>query len=100
MTRLEVQQLLESTLGSRYVYFQPPETLRMSYPAIVYHLDNIVNRNADDLTYLFDKRYQIVAISADPDDEIVENLNALPMCSFQRSYRSDNLNHWVFSLYA
>lgn len=100
MNRLEVQTLLESTLGSRNVYFQPPESIRMSYPAIVYYLDMILNTNADDLTYLYNKRYQITAISPDPDDTIVDSLAVLPKCSFVRSYRADNLNHWVFSLYA
>lgn len=100
MTRLEVQTLLETTLGSRNVYFQPPENISMKYPAIVYMLDSIMNFNADDMTYKAHKRYQVIAISRDPDDKIVDELNALPMCSFVRSYRSDNLNHWVFSMYS
>lgn len=99
MTRLEVQSLLESILGSRNVYFQPPESISMRYPAIVYYLDTIINTNADDLTYLYNKRYQIIAISPDPDDKIVDDLTVLPLCSFIRGYRADNLNHWVFSLY-
>lgn len=99
MTRLQLQTLLESILGSRCVYFQPPESIHMNYPAIVYSLDSIANRNADDLTYNYNKRYQITAISSDPDDKIVDDLVALPMCSFQRSYKAENLNHWVFSLY-
>ena len=37
--RLELQDLLETVLGSQYVYFQPPATLRMRYPCIVYARD-------------------------------------------------------------
>ena len=35
-TRLELQSVLEQTLGSRNVYFQPPASVKMKYPAIVY----------------------------------------------------------------
>ena len=35
-TRLELQSKLEEILGSRQVYYQPPETVKMEYPAIVY----------------------------------------------------------------
>jgi len=31
-TRLELQNLLENILGSRNVYFQPPENLKLNYP--------------------------------------------------------------------
>ena len=34
--RLDLQALLEDLLGSRNVYYQPPESVKMNYPAIVY----------------------------------------------------------------
>ena len=37
--RLKLQTLLESIKGVSKVYFQPPETVKMSYPCIVYLLD-------------------------------------------------------------
>lgn len=40
-SRIDLQYLLENILGSRHVYFQPPETVKMNYPAIVYSLDGI-----------------------------------------------------------
>ena len=53
-TRLDLQKLLEKTLGSRNVYFQPPPNVQMEYPAIVYKRRKIDNDFGDDLiTYKF-----------------------------------------------
>ena len=60
--RLNLQTSLEQVLGSRNVYFQPPENLKMSYPAIVYHLNDEWVRHADDMGYFRKKRYQITVI--------------------------------------
>ena len=42
-SRLDLQTFLEEILESRNVYFQPPESVKMKYPAIVYALDDIEN---------------------------------------------------------
>ena len=97
--RLELSALLRNTLGSDNVYFQPPETVKMKYPAIVYSLDNIQNVHADDGVYLSHRRYSVTLIEKNPDSPTVERLSALPMCQFNRHYTSDNLNHFVFTLY-
>lgn len=97
--RLELSALLRNTLGSDNVYFQPPETIKMKYPAIVYSLDNIQNVHADDGVYLSHRRYSVTLIDRNPDSIIIERLSALPLCQFNRHYTSDNLNHFVFTLY-
>ena len=97
--RLELSALLRNTLSSDNVYFQPPETVKMKYPAIVYSLDNIQNVHADDGVYLSHRRYSVTLIEKNPDSPTVERLSALPMCQFNRHYTSDNLNHFVFTLY-
>ena len=38
--RLDLQKLLVELLGSDNVYFQPPPSVQMNYPAIVYKLDD------------------------------------------------------------
>lgn len=50
--RLDLQALLEDLLGSRNVYYQPPESVKMNYPTIVYALEDIENTFADDGVYL------------------------------------------------
>jgi hypothetical protein len=98
-SRLELQTLLEELLGSRNVYFQPPESVKMKYPAIVYGLDNIENSFADDGVYLSKKKYLVTVIDEDPDSPIVDKVASLPTCRFNRHFQSDNLNHYVFILY-
>ena len=46
-SRLDLQTFLEELLKSKNVYFQPPESVKMKYPAIVYALDDIENVHAD-----------------------------------------------------
>ena len=98
-SRLELQTMLEKILGSRNVYFQPPESIKMKYPAIVYSRDDITNDSADNLVYKQSHFYQLTVIDEDPDSEIVEKVSKLPKCRFNRHYTADNLNHDTFTLY-
>lgn len=98
--RLELQSDLESILGSRNVYFQPPESIMMNYPCIVYKLDAVQNIAADDIRYVVHPRYQLTLIDRDPDSEYLDALSELPYCVFERYYAVDNLNHFVFSIYS
>lgn len=97
--RTELQSLLESILGSRNVYFQPPESVKMNYPAIVYELDAIKTSSADSRVYLSNRRYSLTLIDKNPDTELIDELSKLQFCSFDRHFKSENLNHYVFSLY-
>lgn len=98
-SRLELQTMLEELLGSRNVYFQPPESIKMKYPAIVYSRSVIVNTSADNSVYSQSHFYQLIVIDEDPDSEIVEKISKLPKCRFDRHYTADNLNHDIFTLY-
>ena len=40
-SRLKLQELLEKLLESKNVYYQPPESKKMEYPAIKYSVDKI-----------------------------------------------------------
>lgn len=97
-SRLDLQNLLEFILGSRNVYYQPPESVKIKYPAIIYRRNDIDNNFADDIVYMQKHTYQIIVIDADPDSEIVDRVSKLPMCRYDRHYTSDNLNHDIFIL--
>ena len=97
--RLKLQTLLEELLESRNVYFQPPTSVKMKYPAIVYGLEDIENTFANDGVYLSKRKYLVTVIDEDPDSEIVVKISQLPTCRFNRHFESDNLNHDVFTLY-
>lgn len=97
-SRLDLQNLLEFVLGSRNVYYQPPESVKIKYPAIIYRRNDIDNNFADDIVYMQNHTYQIIVIDANPDSEIVDRVSRLPMCRYDRHYTSDNLNHDIFIL--
>lgn len=96
--RLELHELLCGVLGSRQVYYQPPESVKMKYPAIRYSRYGIENSSADNIPYKQSRFYQITVIDSDPDSEIVHKVSKLPMCTFDRHFTSDNLNHDVFTI--
>lgn len=97
--RIKLGNLFKEILGSKNVYFQPPENVQMSYPAIRYELDDMPSRHADNGVYLLHHRYRVTLLCKDPDNAFKEKLALLPRCRFERHYRSDNLNHYVFTIY-
>lgn len=97
--RLNLHNKLVTILGSRNVYFQPPETIKLSYPCIVYERYDIHNTHADDSVYLSECNYRVTVIDSDPDSVIVEKLSKLPKTRFIRHLVVDNLNHDIFSIY-
>lgn len=95
--RIELQALLKKMVPN--VYYQPPASVKMNYPAIVYSRKNIENTFANDSVYKQDHAYELIVIDRDPDSVIVDKISRLPTCSFDRHYTADNLNHDVFTLY-
>lgn len=98
-TRLELQNKLEELLGTKNVYYRPPESLKMKYPAIVYSKSNIGSRFANNAAYSYLIRYEVIVIDRKPDNSVIQELLKLPYCSYDRHYVSDNLNHDVLTLY-
>lgn len=103
--RLELHELLCDIVnitepdGDRHVYFQPPESFKIKYPAIVYYKSDIQNTFANNLVYGQSYFYEITVIDEDPDSELVKLVSALPRCRFNRHYAADNLNHDIFTIY-
>lgn len=98
-SRLDLHEELCTLLGSRNVYYQPPETVKMHYPAIVYSRNNLDNTFADNDIYMQDKRYEITVIDKNPDSEIVERMSRFHNPIFARHFCNDNLNHDTFYIY-
>lgn len=97
--RLDLQTTLEQILGSPNVYYQPPSSVKMNYPAIVYSKSNIDDKYANDKSYSRRRMYEIVVIDKRPDNEVIDKLLELPYCRFSRHYVSDNLHHDALTLY-
>ena len=98
-SRLELQTKLEELFESKNVYYQPPESLKIKYPAIVYSRSRINKRSADDTSYITTNCYELTVIDKRPDNEVINKLLKLPMCSHSSRFISDGLNHDVLTLY-
>lgn len=98
-SRLQLQSLLETLLGSKNVYFNPPESLKMQYPCIRYERSDIKNTSANNSIYKQDIQYTITVIDRHPDSEITKKVSMIPGIRFNRPYTSDNLHHDVFTLF-
>lgn len=98
--RVQLHRKLESVLGTRNVYFQPPTGLKLSFPCIVYHLDMAHDMHADNKIYRRLYRYSLTYITKDPDDPKRDAIDDLQYCAFNRFFVSDNLNHFVYTIYA
>ena len=97
---LELHEELCEVLGSRNVYFQTPESVKMSYDAIRYSLGVKDLKRANDDLYIMTNQYEGVVITRDPDTDIPDAiLKHFKMCSFGRRYTADNLNLYPFTLY-
>lgn len=81
------------------VYFQPPSNKTLEYPCLVYELDDILKRSADNGPYSMFDRYQVTFIRHDPDSPIIQMLMGLPHSSFSRHFATSGLNHDVFVIY-
>lgn len=97
--RLDLQDVLVDLLQSRNVYFQPPENLQMAYPCMVYKRDSLKMEHANDFPYKRRVRYQITVIDRDPDSKIPSKVESLALCSFERFFTLNGLNHFVYNLY-
>lgn len=97
--RMTLQIKFEELLGSRNVYYEPPEGFKIKYPCIIYKRDAMSTRYADDMLYKNVIGYQVTVIDKASDSEIIDKIKMLPMCRWNRHFVSDNLNHDVFTLY-
>lgn len=95
--RLELHAVLLEITPT--VYFQPPASLTMSFPCIVYARDRAEAAFADNQTYRSTKRYQVTVIDQDPDSLIPDKVAALPYTTFDRWFAVGNLNHDVYDVY-
>lgn len=98
--RANLHDELCTILGTKNVYFNPPESVKMSYDAIRYELAGKNLKRANNRIYLSTNQYDGVVITRDPDTTIPDEiLSHFEMCSFGRPYIADNLNHYPFTLY-
>lgn len=98
--RLKLQGELEELLGSDHVYFQPPESVKLKYPCIVYSLDPTYTRHADNKNYIITNRYHIKHIYKSlGNSKKDEFLTRFMMISHDNRMIADSMYNDDFTLY-
>lgn len=100
--RRELQTKLETLLGSKNVYFQPPSNIKLKYPCFIYDRSPIYRLKADDTTYHIRGHYSVTYINSNVEkcmEMMSKILNSFDHISVERSFTSDNLYHDVYNLY-
>lgn len=98
--RTDLHDELKGLLGSNRVYFQPPESLKLSYPCYVYRREPPDIIRANNQLYRRVHKYGLTYITPNPDDPLIEETeDHFSMCRFDRPYVVDNLNHYHYELY-
>ncbi len=99
-SRLELHEEFCSLLGNRHVYYQPPESVKIFYPAIIYEISGHPSVAADDTNYLIRNTYDVTLIYEDPDSTLpLRMLMWFPMVRHGKHYTSNNLIHDTFEIY-
>lgn len=98
-SRVELQSELETALGSRNVYYQPPDGMTLTYPCIIYEPSSRRKTIANNKMYLQNRSYKITLVSKEPDLSVNDTILAMPYCTHDRSFKSDGLYHEVYNLF-
>ena len=99
-TTLDLQNKLKQLLGSDNVYFGDLTNVRMQYPCFTVSRGSANHQFADNKTYGFAKRYLLTYIGYETDPDMIETVvREFQMCTYDRSFVSDNLHHDTFNLY-
>ena len=98
--RLELHAILENVMTSceevPHLYFQPPETVKLIYPCIIYRLATLTNDYADDDPYRSRISYDVTYITRSPQSTVPSAMVKLHKFAFDRYYVSDNLHHYAY----
>ena len=96
----ELRAVQEEILGYQHTYFEPTESVRMKYDAVVYQRSDMNVRRASDRSYMIRDGYQVTVISRDPETLVPRAIqNHFERCSPGRFFVRDNLYHFPFTIY-
>lgn len=99
--RYQLDDELRSLLPEGWhLYFDPPGETGLLYPALVYIKASGDSKYANNLTYKYDRQYELTCIYEDPDDETPANiLKHFAYCRANRHFVTANLHHDTMVLY-
>lgn len=97
--RLKLQETLENLPKVKKAYFQPPASVHMEYPCVVFSYEDDHKMFADGIPYLVSDRYTATLITKDAfPTETLDAMDAMDYCDFDRHYVADNLHHFSYRI--
>lgn len=98
--RLKVDAMLKTIDGVDNVYFAPSTNTRMTYPCIRYELSNREGIFADNQHYISNSEYTLTYITRRPSEsiDVIAQIEAFKFTTFERTYVTDGLYHYVYRL--
>lgn len=102
--RTDFDSLLRSVLASvdesykGNIYYRKPSN-NMHYPAIKYNLSKDSARYANNGKYIHYNRYEVIVIDEDPDSLLKEAVDLIPFATLDRTYETEGLNHFVYTIF-
>lgn len=95
----ELQVLVKSLDGVKDAYIQAP-TEGMEYPCVMIERASASDvKHADNIKYFLKKAYTLTIIDRAPDSSIPDLVEGLPLSRYDRFFKVNGLNHFVFQLY-
>ena len=82
------------------VYFNPPESVKLRYPCIVYNRSDVDIDFADDMAYKPIVRYSLTIIDLNPDSTYyMKVIEKFAGCNYVQHFNKEGLSHDVIELY-
>ena len=95
----DMHALLEAIDGIGNLYGVPPAGNKMEYPCTLYLIDDRQVNHADNKPYNKRLRFTVTHISRDPLSPVPDRIMDLPYSSFDRQFRTNDLQHDVFNVF-
>lgn len=99
--RIDLSNLLHDVMiecgDDDNVYYQPPESMKLKYPCIIYTLRTLTSDYANNAPYRSTVSYDVTYITRNPDSQVPVKLLSLPQFAFDRYYPFENLHHYAYT---
>lgn len=83
-----------------HVYYEPPESIKLEYPCIIYSKGRGETVFGNDMPYVFTNAYDVLYVTTDPDDPLPDQIAlSFQMITHKRHYVYENLHHDSYTIY-
>jgi len=100
MRRNDMQTYLTNLIPERVrVYFQPPASVQLTYPCLIFKRKPSRVSRADNKAYRVNDLYEVTVLTLDVDEPLFDILVTTPKTTHTKTYTRDRVYHHVFDIY-